>query len=255
MLPDNEFLLIDHLDKNLSADDAMQVEARIRSDKALASEWEFLKMAVEAVELAAIREQVMSTRKSFEAVSLPAAQPAEGMVRRMYKTALRIAAVLILLTGISLFYKYNTVNNDSLYRQYFTDYTLNTSRGQDTPDALEEAYRHQNWNEVMATFNQESGKTSRSYFLAGMASLKLQNYAAAVADFEHILTGNTKSGERYFQDEAEYYLALAYLMDHQTEKGVSLLNLIRANKDHAYYPLAAKIPSTDLKIITLKNKK
>jgi tetratricopeptide (TPR) repeat protein len=255
MLPNEELLLIDHLDKNLSAEESIRVEAMIRHDKSAAESWEYLKMAVEAVELSAIREQVMAIRRSVSAE--PAAEvPVSGSImRRMYKTGLRIAAVLILLMGVSIFYKYNTVSNTSVYRQYFTDYNLNTSRGASHPDAMDEAYRSQNWSGVIAAFNQSSEKTNKSYFLAGVADMKMQKFADAVAHFENILATNARSGGTYFQDEAEYYLALAYLMNKETAKGVSLLNKIGADTSQTYYPLARQISSTDLKIIELKDKK
>jgi tetratricopeptide (TPR) repeat protein len=255
MLQNNELLLIDYLDKNLSPEETAQVDSLIRNDKQVATEWEYLKMAVEAVELEAIREQVLNVRQSFKTHPAPVVKSSRAVLRNMYKTGLRIAAILILLLGISLFYKYNTVNNIFVYHQYFADYTLNTSRGENIQNALDEAYRNKNWNGVMAAFNQESVKTNKTYFLAGMAALELKKYPEAVSYFEFILDANAKSADRYFQDEAEYYLALAYLMNKQTDKGVSLLNKIRENKNHLYYPLARQISSTDLKIIELKGRK
>jgi tetratricopeptide (TPR) repeat protein len=255
MLPSEEHLLIDHLDKNLSADESAQAEAMIRNDKSVAESWEYLKMAVEAVELSAIREQVMAVRRSVSAEPVAETPVSGGVVRRMYKTVVRVAAVLILLLGVSIFYKYNTVSNTSVYQQYFTDYNLNTSRGASLPDAMDEAYRSQNWSGVIAAFNQASEKTNKSYFLAGMADMKMQKFSDAVSRFEYILATNAKSGGTYFQDEAEYYLALAYLMNRETAKAVSLLDKIGADSSQRYYPLVRQRSSTDLKIIELKDKK
>lgn len=251
----NELLLIDYLDKNLSPEETVQVESLIRSDKPAAESWEYLKMAVEAVQLSAIREQVQVVRKSVRALPVAETNTSGALIRNMYKTGLRIAAVLILLMGVSLFYKYGTVTNDSVYHQYFTDYNLNTSRGEGARNSMDEAYRNKNWNGVIAAFSQESAKTNKSWFLAGMAELELQNYTAAVGYFENIIAVNAKSGDQYFQDEAEYYLALSYLMNKQTDKGVSLLHKIGENKNQTYYPLVRQISSTDLKIIELKGKK
>ncbi len=256
MLQNNELLLIDHLDKNLSPEKTAQVDTLIRNDKQVATDWEYLKMAVEAVELGAIHDQVASVRQLYKVNPIGGGTKSSGgVVRTMYKTGLRIAAILILLMGLSIFYKYSTVNSTSVYHQYFTDYTLSTPRGESNQNALDIAYRIKNWNGVTVAFNQESNKTNKSYFLAGMAAMELQKYPEAVSHFEHIMATNAKSGDNYFQDEAEYYLALAYLMSQQTDKGVDLLNHIRENKNQLYNPLARQISSTDLKIIELKNKK
>jgi tetratricopeptide (TPR) repeat protein len=255
MTPNEELLLIDHLDKALSPEESTQVEARIRNDKSVAASWEYLKLAVEAVELAAIREQVTAVRFSEKIQATEGAKVSGGVVRNLYRTGLRIAAVLILLMGVSIFYKYSTVSNSSVYHQYFTDYNLSTTRGENNHSAMEDAYRNQNWNGVIDAFNREPEKTNKSYFLAGMADMKLKNFAAAVSHFENILAANAKSGGSYFQDEAEYYLALAYLMNGETDKGVSLFHKIGSDSSQTFYPLVRQISSTDLKIIELKSKK
>jgi tetratricopeptide (TPR) repeat protein len=255
MMQNNEFLLVDYLDNQLSQDETARVNTLIQGDKQVATEWEFLKMAVNAVELGAIREQVTQARQSFSSQAKPVTGFSGTIVRNMYRSGLRIAAILILVLGISLVYKYSTVNNASVFQQQFTDYSLSTTRGEHTQNALEESFRNKNWTGVTSLFNLESSKTNKTYFLAGMAAMEQKDYTAAVSRFENILAANAKSGENYFQDEAQYYLALAYLMNNQADKGIALLQEIRGNKDHQYYVLARQISSTDLKILAIKSKK
>jgi hypothetical protein len=57
-----------------------------------------------------------------------------------------------------------------------------------------------------------------------------------------------------FQDESEYYLSLAYMMNHEEAKSLQLINKIKADTSHTYYPLASKLAPIDLKIMELKNK-
>ncbi len=255
MLPNNEFLLIDYLDKQLSAEETVRVDSLIRNDKQVAADWAYLKMAVKAVELNAIHEQVVYARKRFANMNEPVTKTSGAVVRNMYKTALRVAAIVIVVLGGALFYKYITVNNSSLYQQNFEEYTLSTNRGEGNQDAVETAYRDKNWNAVIQHSDQAIIKTSETYFLSGMAALELKKYPEAVSRFEHVMNINAKSADKYFQDEAEYYLALACLMNHQTDKGVRILDQIRANKNQVYYPLARQISVTDLKIIKLKDQK
>lgn len=255
MEQNNEFLLVDYLDNYLFQDETTRVNTLILHDKQVATEWEFLKMAVDAVELGAIREQVMQVRQSFSNQVKPTTGFSGTVVRNIYRSGLRIAAILILVLGVSLVYKYSTVNNASVFQQQFADYSLGTTRGEHTQNVLEESFRNKDWNGVTTLFNLESNKTNKTYFLAGMAAMEQKNYKTAVSRFENILAANAKSGDNYFQDEAQYYVALAYLMNNQADKGIALLNEIRGNKDHQYYVLARRISSTDLKIIALKNKK
>ncbi len=70
--------------------------------------------------------------------------------------------------------------------------------------------------------------------------------------FESVL--NSKSGDNSYKEEAEYYISLAYLMNHQENKAIQMLDKIKADPNHTYYPMVSKISGIDLKIIELKNK-
>jgi hypothetical protein len=85
-----------------------------------------------------------------------------------------------------------------------------------------------------------------------MAEMQLQQYARAANLFQHIL-GNV-SEDSSFQEEAEYYGALAFLGNHEVVKSIGLINKIKSDPSHRYFPLASKITGIDLKIIELKNK-
>ena len=43
-------------------------------------------------------------------------------------------------------------------------------------------------------------------------------------------------------------------MNHEDAKGIQLINKMKADTSHTYYPLASKLSPIDLKIIELKNK-
>ncbi len=85
-----------------------------------------------------------------------------------------------------------------------------------------------------------------------MAEMQLNHFPQAVNLFENILNTNGKTGDSSFQEESEYYLSLAYLMNHEENKSILLLDKIKADTSHTYYPLASKLSSIDLKIIELK---
>ena len=85
-----------------------------------------------------------------------------------------------------------------------------------------------------------------------MAEMQLNHFPNAMNLFENIL--NSKSGDKTFLEESEYYLSLAYLMNHEGNKAVQMFNKIKANPSHTYYPIISKLSPIDLKIIELKNK-
>jgi tetratricopeptide (TPR) repeat protein len=159
--------------------------------------------------------------------------------------------VLVLLVGSATVYKYASVNTQSIYNQHFTAYELNNTRGGSMPDVQTYSYQNANWQDVIAMNNLALVKTNKSRFLAGMAEMELKQYRKAAKLFQAVLANKT---DESFRDDAEYYSALAYMASNQGAKALELINQIKANPEHKYYPMAQQISSIDLKVIELKNK-
>ncbi len=207
---------------------------------------DYEKLAIDTIRLNAINEKVSAVRRSFEN------KPEKAIVRSMYRTSLRIAAILLVVIGSASIYKYVATSNESVYNKQFLNYDLTNTRGAETREKEAEAYKSRNWNEVVAIYNSENNKSNKNTFLAAMSEMQLNHFPEAVRLFEEVLY--TKSDDHSFQEETEYYLSLAYLMNHQDLKSIRLINKIKADPNHTYYPLAVKISSIDMKIIMLKNK-
>jgi len=247
----NSEILIDYLDNLLSGEESAQAEQWIRQDPATAREFGYLKLAVDTVRRDAIQARVSSVRQSFENQVVRTVKPQGAVVRRLHSGSLRIAAVLVLFLISAVVYKYISVNNESVYKRQFSGYELGTLRGPGAHDSQSEAYRNKNWNDVVAAYNAENNPTRKSVFLAAMAQMELAHFPQAVTLFEKILNP-TDGGNDSFREDAEYYGALAYLRNHQTDKGLALLGRIQADTSHTYWPLASKLSAIDLKIIELK---
>jgi hypothetical protein len=206
---------------------------------------EYEKLAIDTIRLNAIKSKVTTVRRSLENKS------GKGVVYIMYRTSLRVAAMLLLIVGSAALYKYISVNDRSVYDKQFLNYELTNTRGAENRESVTEAYRSGNWNEVVKTYYNGKEKTNKNTFLAAMSEMQLNHFQAAVTLFEEVLYN--KSEDHSFQEETEYYLSLAYLMNHQDLKGIRLINKIKADPNHTYYPLAVKVSGIDMKIITLKN--
>jgi hypothetical protein len=243
-------ILIDYLDNQLSPEENSRIKNRIQQDQVAAGELAYLKLAIDTVHLNAIQEKVSTIRHAQKTIQVRPYLPEQGIVRNMSKISLRIAVIFVLLLSSAILYKYISVTNQSVFNKQFASYELSNTRGAETRDAETEAYRNKNWNEVIAIFNAENGKSTKSCFLAAMAEMQLNHFPEAEVLFESLL--NTPSGDNSFREEAEYYISLAYLMDHKENKGVEMLNKIKTDTSHTYYPLASKISGIDLKIIELK---
>ncbi len=245
----NKEILIDYLDHQLNQQDTDQVEIMIKNDKSLADELQYLNMAIDTIRLNTINDKVLAIRRSLSNPSVLTDKPANNGIRSIYKMSMRIAATFILLIGMAFLYKYLTVSTLSVYEKQFTGFELSNLRGQGSRDAEAEAYVNKNWGEVLNIFQKGKNKSNESVFLAAMAEMQLNNFPQSVTLFENILNN---TGDSSFREETEYYLSLAYMRNHEINKSITLINKIKADPTHTYYPLALKMSSIDLKIIELK---
>ena len=250
MKPLNNELLIDYLDGKLSPAETAELESVLKDDKDASGNLEYLKLALDTIHLNAIAGKVNAVRQSLKGVPVKQISERQGNVRTMYRTVMRIAVMVLFILGLTTVYKYSSVSNQSVYSSQFIPYDLSITRGGEDRDKEEEAYNNKNWSEVVAAFNVRDIRSNKSFFLAAIAEMQLQHYAEAENLFQHILAEN--SADNSFREEAEYYCALTYLMNHEETKGIALIDKIKSDTSHRYYPLASKITGIDLEIIKLK---
>ncbi|WP_207515610.1 tetratricopeptide repeat protein [Longitalea luteola] len=252
----NEQLLINYLDRTLEEKEMREMEALINNDQETRRQWEFLQLAVEAVEYSAIYDQVAAVKENFRTIQ-PAEvlQPSKKGVRVQMRTLRRVAAVLLFCVAGAGAYKYFSVSATRVYQEAFIAYTLPTTRGQATITDIEQAYRQQEWQSVIAAFNTigtSSLNDNKTLFLAGMAHLQLHQYASASTLFDQVLANNIRNADDLYQDEAQFYGALTHLANHDTQQAIALLTKIRADKGHLYHEQAARIGNIDLQILKIK---
>ena len=137
MQPNNE-ILIDYLDNQLSQEEAARVETLVQKDILVAGDLQYLKVGLNTVRLDAINGNVSTIRRSLE--NAKTTEKPVAIVRSMYKMSMRIAAIFVLVVGVTALYKYVSVNNQSVYNRQFIGYELSNSRGQERRDAEVEAY-------------------------------------------------------------------------------------------------------------------
>lgn len=252
----NERLLVNYLDRALEEREIREIEQVINTDSEVRKQWQFLQLAVQAVEYAALFDQVAAVKEQFKAVHPSEVIPMQksGRVvtmRRIYKVA---ACVLFLIVAAGGF-KYVTTSSKKMYKDAFVPYSISTSRGNAGSNSIEDAYKNKNWNEVISSFNNTIQKDNHAFFLCGMANMQLQQFTAASEQFEQVLANNAQTGDDYFHDEAQYYLAMSLLANNQAKEAITIINQVRADKNHSYYQQIAHISSVNLWILELKSGK
>ncbi|HEV3251800.1 MAG TPA: hypothetical protein VGZ71_12650 [Puia sp.] len=255
MSVNKEQLLVDHLDHLLQGDELDQIENLIRTDNETAEQWRYLNLAVEAIQYNSLFDQVADAKREWLSESHLDAIPRQAVVRSMYRVAIRIAACVLLFAGSLAVYKYATVSPSGIYNNYYSSFELNTSRGTANIDKMEQAYRNKNWAEVVTQFKASKEKDNKAYFLDAMAEMELKEFGPAISSLKQVIAANAQSGDNYFQEEAEYYLALSYLADNQTGLAIPILEKIKTDSKHIYNKKARAIPAIDLKFLEYKRLK
>jgi len=272
MTPDQHRNLIDHLDESLRGKATASIEDIIGNDPEAEKEWTYLRLAVDAINDAGLYQEVSAAKASWKAEldaaasntpivrSIPAATTtatASGTgVRTLYRYTLRAAACILIVTGSASIYKYLSVSSSSLYDRYYTGYSANTARGAGDAAPIVDAYNNKDWNTVENIGDTaKASRTNQTDFLAGMACLERKKYDKAINHFEQIIAVNSHSGTDYYQDEAEYYLAISWLAHRKINEAMPILEKIRGDKSHKYHDVVERMSFFDLRLAQYKENK
>jgi tetratricopeptide (TPR) repeat protein len=171
--------------------------------------------------------------------------------RRRISPVLQIAAALIVVIVSTGILKVANTRPEGVFDRNYSDYQLSVTRGADASDALELAYRSKNWAAVYSTFEATHARTQRDYFLTAMAHMQQKEYYEAISLLKTLILYN-KTREPYFEDEAEYYLAMNYLATGQAAPAVELFDKIKADPRHTYHSRVEQIGKLDLGILRMK---
>jgi tetratricopeptide (TPR) repeat protein len=285
MTPEQHQSLTDQFDQ-LKGE--MPIEGPYSAGTEEGREWELLKLAVDAVQLYAITEQVRLGRMKFEleqrelelaqADNRPAASPevspaaplqigkmadmvdarrssgspaAVPVIRRRMSPVLQIAAILMVVIVSTAVIKVANTRPEGVFENNYSAYQLSVTRGADVSDPLEQAYRSGNWAGVYSTYKATHNKTQKDYFLTAMAHMQQREYYEAISLLKALIQCN-QTGEPYFEDEAEYYLAMNYLATGQSIRAVELFDKIKADPRHLYHSRVMQMSKLDLGILRVK---
>ena len=277
MTPEETRKMIDHLDESRAGRPSPSLEQLIDQDPQAAQEWYYLNLAVDAVRNAGLHEQVAIIKENLrkeqnapakpayteEYIAVPANQPTRpaakrssgAIVRSISRYSLRAAAFILIISSSTVLYKYLTVSSSSLYERYFGAYNLNTSRGETTESPIVQAYNTKDWNKVIALAGAASAKDNQVEFLAGMADLQLNRCDDAITHFEQVIAANAQAATDFYQDEAEYYLAISWLACKKVNQAMPILEKIKADPHHQYHQKVAEMSFFDLRLAQYKENK
>lgn len=225
--------LADLLDGVLPPEEKTALEKRLETDAELREEWEWLKTARRAVQLYGVQQLVKNSRTVMLQEQV---RPVRSLGRH-FRLVISAAAAVVLLLSAFFLYRYVNPQTEDMFAAHYVPYKLSSFRGINEP-AQEKAYRAGAWPEVIRILETDSAATIRMQFLAGAAAMELKDYRKAVQQFRTVLTRNENEATRGFQDEAEFYLALALQALGDYSGALALLEKIRQDENHLYHDRA-----------------
>lgn len=223
--------LVDYLDGNLSQSDKDVVMESLKTDSSLQQRYKALLLAKEAVRLYGIKQQVAAIRVSREKEIASPTIPAKiRTISRTVRIAMAVAASLfVLFAGIKGLQVYQ-LSAGKIYAQTFIDFPVSTTRSATTsiPD-IEKAYSNKDYQEVIR-LSKAPAISTKDRLIAGIAYLQLQESNSAILVFQQL----QKAPDAYQQD-IEFYLAMAYVQAKKYKAALPLLRSISQNPQHLYH--------------------
>lgn len=155
--------------------------------------------------------------------------------KRMVRIFGAVAAVFVIAFTAIVLYWYTGNTSGQLYGERYEQYQVNVERsGDETNSPMVRDYQQNKFEQVIALNEQTPAVSGKEKMVVAGSFMELQRYDQAIATFKNILSQNIASGSRLYHDEAEYYLALAYIKVEQYDNAFALFNKIYTDKEHTF---------------------
>ncbi|WP_412560112.1 tetratricopeptide repeat protein [Winogradskyella sp. MIT101101] len=212
-----------YLNGQLSDEDVMVFENRLKNEEGFASKVEDIKTILTGLETQVMKEQLDEFHDE-----MPNSQEDiitnEPKVKSLHWKRIAVAAVLII--GLGSFWLFNGNSNDRLYSNYFTPdpglpTTMSSTANYEFYEAMVD-YKQGDYNTAGQKWKvllEAKPKSDTLNYFIGSALMADDKTNEAI---NHLKTV-TESNDGAFKNEAYYYLGLAYLKSGNTDAAISAL--------------------------------
>jgi tetratricopeptide (TPR) repeat protein len=224
-------LLIQYLDGELQGEDLNKVRKIIEENASAREELENLRLAKEASKIYGMKTRIGSLHAEM---MQELKTPQTGITRKIFQYSLRIAAVIIVLFSLSELYQYITATPEKLFSENYRAFDLHQTRGSSTT-SLEDLYEKGDMADLIQEYNQLKSPQAKDCFLAGDAYLNTHRPDMAIEAYTRMEQINKTNNTHFFEEDAEYFLALGYLANNEPKKALPLFEKIHADPGHPYH--------------------
>jgi tetratricopeptide (TPR) repeat protein len=236
----NDETVLNYLDGILPEGEKQAFESRLKTEAALQEELEGLQLAREAVKSYGLKEQVAGIHKEMmQELKQPAPVRKISSFRRIIRYSVAAAAsIIVIFLGVQG-YNFYQLSPEKLFNDEYKGYDL-TVRDNGTASPVEKDFTAKNYKAVVDQVKRNQsplasqGVTTKDILLSGLSNLELKNSAAAIADFKTVIEIEKASPASGLKEDAEFYLALAYLRNKDYDQAIELMNQLKGTAGHTY---------------------
>ena len=255
MLDDRYIELIDdYLDGILSQEKTEKLQAELKENQELRELLDLIQVTRESIRLSGQKELVQKIHGEFINDSHKERNKGKVVNLKLSPWWLGIAASLTLLILFGNFwYKTQTT---ALFEDNYIAYNLPTMRSAgDMENKVTTLYKNGDYNEIIGIVDLNSEDTEL-LFLSGMSHFQMENYEESAQFLKKVqqLNENRTFETAFFQDEADYYLFLAYLKTGNLSEADQYLSRITSQSNHTYHGMIGKVDNLKFEILKFKNK-
>ena len=247
--------LQEHIDRYLNGsldnDQVLKFEQKLKEDSSLATEVERIKIARSIIKNYALREKLRSIHT--EEITN---RGRRSFLGEYSGNAMKIAAGLVLVIVSIFVFQFVTLNKADLYSNQYQSYQVEVSRGDDQSVNNPVVYNYQNSNyqDVVNIYENKPVDSNEAHFLAGNSYLNLRQPLKAIKSFDEIINEATKGGSHDYLEDAEYYLAMAYLENDNLDQAHWYFSKIYHDSDHLYHDKVDRFFYWKLKLLKQREK-
>jgi len=242
--------IVQYLDGELTGQELRNFENELAANPALQAELDNLGLARTAVMHYGLKQQVALVHQTMMTeLRSESATHGRGKVVPLFRTVLKIAAALFIGALAYGVYQYTTTTPAGFAKDNYQPYTVSAERGEASKSLVETAYINNDYKGTITAFEKTATTTVKEQFLAAQAYLGTHQPAKAITVFNAVLANQGAA----YKDDAEYYLADAYIQNGQPAKATPLLVKIHNDADHLYHSKVTRWTLVKVDILIFKS--
>ena len=225
----NESRIFRYLAGEMEEQERVSFQRMLDSDHALNEEVKRKTTVIEAIRYSGISEKVRSVQKAFTD-QYHRARNRKATLNRAIRLGLSIAAIVFLVWIIVVAYSFYSLDPDKIYKDIFVSYQITEVPGRASPtDSIELNFAAGEYQKVVKKYRKFVLLPDKEYLLAGVSYLRLNDPFLAIPPLRKVA-----QKENVYREDAEFYLALAFLKNRDYDHAFALMQKIHNNPDHLY---------------------